>query len=200
VLVQKAVWNDDVRREFAELLRTEKPDIVHVHNTWVMISPSIFAACREAEVPVVKTLHNYQLLCAAGTFFRDGKICEECMEHTLWRGVRHACYRHSRSETAAASLMLAVHRGRHTWDRDVTSYIVLTEFARKKFLLGGLPENKLFIKPNLCHQILCYGDVMDILTQLLMETTFYLPGDSHPRSGSVRCCSRGLAFAAAFLS
>jgi glycosyltransferase involved in cell wall biosynthesis len=148
VLIQKAVWNDDARKEFADLLRAEKPDLVHVHNTWVMISPSIYAACREAGVPVVKTLHNYQLLCPAGTFFRDGTICEECMEHTLWRSVRYKCYRNSRSDTAAAALMLAVHRARGTWERDVTSYIVLTEFARKKFLQGGLPAEKMFIKPN----------------------------------------------------
>jgi glycosyltransferase involved in cell wall biosynthesis len=148
VLLRKAVWNDEERKEFAELLRAEKPDLVHVHNTWIMISPSIYSACREAGVPVVKTLHNYQLLCPAGTFFREGKICEECVEHTLWRSVRYRCYRKSRSETGGAALMLAVHRARHTWERDVTSYVVLTEFARRKFLDGGLPAEKMFIKPN----------------------------------------------------
>jgi glycosyltransferase involved in cell wall biosynthesis len=148
VLIQKAIWNEGARTEFAELLRTEKPDLVHVHNTWVMISPSIYLACREAGIPVVKTLHNYQLLCPAGTFFREGKVCEECMDHTLWRSVRYGCYRNSRSETATAALMLAVHRARHTWERDVTSYVVLTEFARRKFLQGGLPAKKMFVKPN----------------------------------------------------
>jgi glycosyltransferase involved in cell wall biosynthesis len=148
VLIQKAVWNDDSRTEFADLLRAEKPDLVHVHNTWIMISPSIYEACREARVPVVKTLHNYQLLCPVGTLFRDGKVCEECVDHTLWRSVRNGCYRDSRAETAAVGLMLAVHRVRHTWERDVTSYIVLTEFARRKFLHGGLPAEKMFVKPN----------------------------------------------------
>jgi glycosyltransferase involved in cell wall biosynthesis len=148
VLIQKATWNDDARKEFAELLRVEKPDIVHVHNTWVMISPSIYSACREAGVPVVLTLHNYRLLCPVGTFFRNGKICEECLDHTLWRGVRYGCYRNSRASTAAVALMLGVHRWRHTWTQDVTSYIVLTEFARSKFLLGGMPAQKMFVKPN----------------------------------------------------
>ncbi len=148
VLIQKATWNGEIRKEFAELLQVEKPDLVHVHNTWVMISPSIYSACREAGVPVVLTLHNYRLLCPAGTFFRNGRICEECLDHTLWRGVRYGCYRNSRASTAAVALMLSVHRMRHTWMEDVTSYIVLTEFARTKFLQGGLPAEKLFVKPN----------------------------------------------------
>jgi len=148
VLIQKAVWNGDSRTEFADLLRAEKPDVVHVHNTWIMISPSIYSACREAGVPVVQTLHNYRLLCPVGTFFRDGKVCEECLDHTLWRSIRNGCYRDSRAETAAVGLMLAVHRTRHTWEREVESYVVLTEFARKKFLQGGLPADKIFVKPN----------------------------------------------------
>jgi glycosyltransferase involved in cell wall biosynthesis len=148
VLLQKAVWNSDTRDEFAELLHTEKPDLVHVHNTWIMISPSIYSACREARVPVVQTLHNYRLLCPVGTFFRDGKVCEECLDHSLWRSLRNRCYRDSRAETAAVGLMLAVHRSMHTWEREVTSFIVLTEFARSKFLRGGLPPEKIFVKPN----------------------------------------------------
>lgn len=148
VLIQKAIWNDDARRELAELLRAEKPDIVHVHNTWLMISPSIYIACREAGVPVVQTLHNYRLLCPQGSFFRDGAVCEECMDHTLWRSLRYGCCENSRARTAAVGLMLAVHRGRHTWEREVTSYIVLTQFARSKFLSGGLPAEKMFVKPN----------------------------------------------------
>jgi glycosyltransferase involved in cell wall biosynthesis len=148
VLLKKAIWNDATRETFADLLRAERPDVVHVHNTWIMISPAIYSACREAGVPVVQTLHNYRLLCPVGTFFRDGRPCEECMEHSLWRSLRNRCYRDSRAETAAVSMMLAVHRTRHTWEREVTSYIALTEFARSKFLQGGLPPEKVFVKPN----------------------------------------------------
>lgn len=148
VLLKKAIWNEASRESFAELLRREKPDVVHVHNTWIMISPAIYSACLEAGVPVVQTLHNYRLLCPVGTFFRDGKICEECLDHSLWRSLRNRCYRDSRAETAAVGMMLAVHRSRHTWEREITSFIVLTDFARRKFLQGGLPEEKIFVKPN----------------------------------------------------
>src|SRR5579862_219334 len=73
--------------EFSALLQREKPDIVHVYNTLVLISPSIFYACRDAGVPVVQTLYNYRLVCPASTLLRDGRICEECIEHSLWRSV-----------------------------------------------------------------------------------------------------------------
>ena len=147
VLVQKAIWNDSARRTFAELLRAQKPDLVHVHNTWVMISPSIYSACHEAGVPVVQTLHNYRLMCPVGTFFRDGTICKECKEHTLWRSVRYGCYRQSRPSTAAVALMLAVHRLRGTWTTGI-HYIALSQFSRNEFLEAGLPAEKVSVKPN----------------------------------------------------
>jgi glycosyltransferase involved in cell wall biosynthesis len=150
-LAQKAIWNEEARRSFEALLRAEKPDVVHVHNTWLMISPSIYAACTDAGVPVVQTLHNYRLLCPVGTFFRNGKICEECADRGLWRSVVHGCYRNSRPQTATLATMLALQRKRQTWEQDIKCHIVLTEFARKKFLEGGLPEEKIFVKPNFVH-------------------------------------------------
>lgn len=147
-LVPKTIWSSDSKKEFAQLLKAEKPDVVHVHNTFVMISPSIFSACREAGVPVVHTLHNYRLLCPTATFFRQGKVCEECVEHSLLRSIQHACYRNSRAATATVALMTAVHRGLHTWDRNITSLIALTQFARNKFVQQGIPAEKLFVKPN----------------------------------------------------
>lgn len=147
-LVPNTIWSADTKKEFTKLLRSEKPDVVHVHNTTLMISPSIFSACREEGVPVVHTLHNYRLLCPGATFFRDGKVCEECVEHSLLRSVQHGCYRDSRAATATVATMLAVHRKLHTFDRDVTALITLTQFARNKFLQHGLPAEKLFVKPN----------------------------------------------------
>jgi glycosyltransferase involved in cell wall biosynthesis len=150
VLLQKSVWSDDSYRGFGELLRREKPDLVHVHNTWVMLSPSIYQACKEARVPVVQTLHNYRLMCPAGTFFRDGKTCEECLHHGQWRSVLHACYRDSRLMTAAMALMISAHRYKGTW-AGIDSYITLSQFSRKQFLRGGFPAEKLFVKPNFVH-------------------------------------------------
>jgi glycosyltransferase involved in cell wall biosynthesis len=150
-LAGRTIWAAESKKEFARLLHHENPDLVHIHNTFVMISPSIFSACREAGVPVVQTLHNFRLYCPAVTFFRDGRICEECVDHSLWRGVAHGCYRNSRAATAVVAAMLAVHRQRQTWNRNVDRYIALTESSRAKFLQCGLPAEKIVVKPNFVH-------------------------------------------------
>jgi glycosyltransferase involved in cell wall biosynthesis len=150
-LLKTAIWASDTRQDFAQLLRQEKPDVVHVHNTFVMISPSIYSACYEAGIPLVQTLHNYRLLCPAATFFRDGKICEDCLDHSLWQSVRHACYRDSRSATAMVALMLATHRQRNTWGREISRFVALSQFSRTKFIEGGMAAEKIAVKPNFIH-------------------------------------------------
>ena len=147
-LIKDIVWKEQTKLEVARLLRQHKPELVHVHNTFMMISPSIYDACQDASVPVVQTLHNYRLLCPAAAFFRNGHTCEECLDHSLWRGVRHGCYRDSRAATATVALMLAVSRLRRTWVDKITRYITLTNFARQKFILGGFPAGRVDIKPN----------------------------------------------------
>jgi glycosyltransferase involved in cell wall biosynthesis len=147
-LAARTIWSQDTRREFARLLDREDPDIVHVHNTFVMMSPSILSACHEAGIPVVKTLHNYRLYCPAGTFFRDGHVCEDCVDKNLGHSIFHGCYRGSRAATATVAIELSFHRWRRTWIRDVDCYIALTEFARSRFLRAGLPADRVFVKPN----------------------------------------------------
>lgn len=149
-LALRTIWSTETRKEISQLLKHEKPDLVHVHNTFVMISPSIFAACRQVGVPVVQTLHNYRLYCPAATLFRDGHTCEDCVERSLWQGVAHGCYRDSRMATAGVALMLVVRRQRQT-TQDVDCYIALSGFARSKFVEAGLPEDKVLVKPNFVH-------------------------------------------------
>lgn len=148
LLARQITWASDAQRDIARLLRREKPDIVHVHNTFTQISPSIYAECRKAEVPVVQTLHNFRLLCPGATFYRAGGICHECVNHGLHRSVLHGCYRNSRWASAAVAGMLATHRSLSTWSHDITSYIALTEFARQQFISGGLQGEKICVKPN----------------------------------------------------
>ena len=147
-LLRQLVWAKDTRQDIFGILRREKPAIVHVHNTFTQISPSVYAACAEAGVPVVQTLHNFRLLCPAATFSRNGRVCEDCATHSLWHGVSHGCYRNSRMSTAAVAAMLTVHRRLHTWTERIHHYIALTEFARQKFVSGGLPAEKISVKPN----------------------------------------------------
>src|ERR1700722_9863742 len=109
-IAPRTVWSSKTRCEFAAMLDSKRPDIVHVHNTFMVISPSIYSACSQRGVPVVQTLHNFRLLCPASTnFFRDGSICEECLGHTLLPSIQHGCYRNSRGATAVVAAMLAFH-------------------------------------------------------------------------------------------
>lgn len=147
-LAAGTLWAGDSLRDLREILRRESPDIAHFHNTLPLISPSAYYACREAGVPVVQTLHNYRLLCPAATFFREGHLCEDCIEHNLGHSVYHGCYRQSRTATAAVAAMLAIHRWKGTWTEAVDRYIALTGFARAKFVAAGLPESKVSVKPN----------------------------------------------------
>lgn len=147
-LVKNIVSADDSARAIRTILRTERPEIVHVHNTFLMISPSIFAVCREEQVPVLQTLHNYRMSCPAASFYRDGSVCEECSQHSLFRSIQHGCYRDSRLSTAAVALMLQVHRMKRTWQDSVSGYLALTEFSRDKFVENGIPPEKIHVKPN----------------------------------------------------
>ena len=148
-LAKATVWNDEVYRELRTLIRREQPQIAHFHNTFPLISPAAYYAARAEGVPVVQTLHNYRLLCPNALFFREGRVCEDCLGKTFsWPGVVHACYRESRPASGAVAAMQSVHWSVGTWMKAVDAYIALTEFAREKFIEGGLPSDKIVVKPN----------------------------------------------------
>jgi glycosyltransferase involved in cell wall biosynthesis len=131
------------------LLQKFRPDLVHVHNWFPSISPAIFRTCKLEGVQVVHTLHNYRLLCAKATLFRQGGVCEECL-NTKFRlpGIRYGCYRGSHSGTAVATCAIASHWIFGTWRNCVDRFIALSEFARSKMEQGGLPPGKISVKPN----------------------------------------------------
>lgn len=143
------IWSLSSKKKIIEILDRTKPDVAHFHNTFLLISPSAYYACKEKNVPVIQSLHNPRLLCPAANLYRDGKVCEDCVGKTLpWPGVVHGCYRHSRSQTALVATMLTLHRMLGTWDRVIDTFIVFTEFYRKKFIEGGLPPEKIALKPH----------------------------------------------------
>ncbi len=145
----QTVWSRDGANQVRRALRACRPDVAHFHNTFPLISPAAYYACADAGVPVVQTLHNYRLLCPAALLFRDGHVCEDCLGKLVpWPGVLHRCYRGSRAATGAVATMLAVHRLLGTWERKVDVFIALTEFARRKFIEGGLPADRIVVKPN----------------------------------------------------
>ena len=148
LLAARTIWNRRTYREIREILRREKPDVVHCHNTFPLVSPSVYWAAAREGVPVVQTLHNYRLACLNGYLFRDGKICEACLGRLPWRGVCRRCYRGSFQQSAVAFAALAVHRAIGTYRRKVARYVALTDFARGKFAAAGIPAGAMVVKPN----------------------------------------------------
>lgn len=132
----------------AAALDEQRPDVVHVHNPFPLLSPSIFYATKKANVPVVWTLHNYRTFCANGLLFRDGKSCEECLGRLPFPAVAHRCYRGSAAGSAVVATSIAVHSRGGTWLNKVDRFIALTEFSRSKFVQAGLPAEKISVKPN----------------------------------------------------
>jgi glycosyltransferase involved in cell wall biosynthesis len=138
------------RRIVEARLASFRPDVMHVHNFFPRLSPSVYDAATHARVPVVQTIHNFRVVCANGLLFREGHVCEECLGRAFgWPAVGHACYRESRVGSAVVSLMTSMHRGLGTWQNKVTRYIVLTEFMRELMVSPGvLPAHRIVIKPN----------------------------------------------------
>jgi glycosyltransferase involved in cell wall biosynthesis len=144
-----ATWSRSSYRGLQAAARSRQPDLAHFHNTFPLISPSAYYAVKSVGLPVVQTLHNYRLLCPAATFLRNGTVCESCLEsRSLLPALRHRCYRGSLPGTTAIAAMLAIHRAVGTWQRMVDVYIALSEFARRKFIDGGLPPERIAVKPN----------------------------------------------------
>jgi glycosyltransferase involved in cell wall biosynthesis len=148
----QTVYSFENARKMREHVCRFEPDLVHIHNFFPRLSPAIHRACLGASVPVVQTLHNFRLLCPGATFHRRGNLCEECMGNSFpWLSVLRGCYRNSRAASAAVASMLSVHRVLGTWRHSVSRFIALSEFARAKFIAGGLPGDKIVVKANFVH-------------------------------------------------
>ncbi|NUR99830.1 MAG: glycosyltransferase [Kribbellaceae bacterium] len=145
-LPARVVWNPASKRDLAVTLRAFRPDVVHIHNTFPVLSPSVIYACRDAKVPVVITLHNYKLLCASGDFYRDGAVCHDCAGGSPVPAVKHGCYRGSKLATATTVLNTRSHR--RTWRNLVSAYLFISESQRE--LLAGMEfdQDRSFVRYN----------------------------------------------------
>jgi glycosyltransferase involved in cell wall biosynthesis len=143
-----AIWSSQSARELERQCRQFQPDIIHAHNTFPLISPSIYWVAQKLRIPVVQTLHNFRLLCPQAMLLRDSAICEDCVGHLPWRAITRKCYRDSALQSAVLTGMLAVHRAIGTFDHKVALYVATNAFCRDKFIAGGLPAERLRIKPH----------------------------------------------------
>jgi glycosyltransferase involved in cell wall biosynthesis len=144
------IWSKKSYFELKSILKDIQPNVVHFHNTFPQMSPSVYKACYEAGVPVIQTLHNYRNVCPGAMLLRDGDPCELCLDNKIFpvKSIAHKCYRGSVFATLPLALMIAGNRLLGSYSEYVTRYIALTDFARDKFIQAGLPEDKIVVKPN----------------------------------------------------
>ena len=148
-LAARTLWAWDSYAEVRKLLERSKCDVAHFHNSFPLVSPAAYYACRELGVPVVQSLDNPRLFCLAATCLRRGRACEDCLHKMIpWPGVFHACYRQSRIQSGVVAAMLVLHRCLRSWQRLVDCYLVATEFYRGKFIESGLPADKIVVNPH----------------------------------------------------
>jgi glycosyltransferase involved in cell wall biosynthesis len=148
----RTVWSSEGYRRIHDKLRAGNFDILHVQNFFPLWSPSVYYAAARNRVPIVQTLHNYRLMCANSLFFRDQHVCEECIGRLFpWRAILHACYRNNRPASAVVAGMIGAHKLAGTWSKRVAIYIAVSEFTRDKYVAGGMPKEKMVVKPYFIH-------------------------------------------------
>ncbi len=144
-----AVWNPRTHREVRALVRSLRPDVVHVHTPFPLLSPSVFWAAHREGVPTVATVHSYRYSCIAGTLRRDGTLCEDCVgSATKLAGLRHRCYHDSLAASGALTASLGLHRAVGTFTGKVDRFLTMTEFSRDLLVRDGVPAGHIAVKPN----------------------------------------------------
>lgn len=142
-------WNPFSASALRRLILRERPEVMHAHNTFPLISPSVYSAAHGLGVPTVLTLHNYRIFCAAGIPLRDNLPCTECLDRqSTLPALRYGCYRGSRVATLPLAAMIGLHRSLGTWQRHVDAFIALTAFQRDKLVAAGLPDRRVHLKPH----------------------------------------------------
>ena len=144
----RALWSRQAHRAIAQIIDRERPTIAHFHNVFPNLSVAAFAACRSRAVPVVWTLHNYRLACAAGTFFRNNAACHLCLNWGPFPAAIYGCYHSSRVQSAWVSVIHWFLRKTGTLHSQVARFIALSDFSRREFLKVGIPHERMAVKPN----------------------------------------------------
>jgi len=148
-LLTSTLWNSDSYRQIEKLIADHKPEVAHFNNTFPLISPAAFHACKKHGVATVWSLRNYRLICPSAIFHRDHHICEECLGKTIqWPGVLHKCYRGSAVQSAVVAMLNATHTAIGTWKNKIDVFVTLAEATKEKFVQAGLPSDKIVVKPN----------------------------------------------------
>lgn len=143
-------WSEQSKRDAGKILDDFKPDIFHLHNYWLVMTPSVFAAAQERKIPTVYTLHNFRMICPGAQLMYKGRPCEDCLrDNRFTRCLIRGCFPGgSRFKTFLSLRLFYATRRRNFLKKEVNAFIALSKFSREKFIQGGLEAGKIFVKPN----------------------------------------------------
>lgn len=117
-------------RDFRGRLHDARPDIVHTHELYPLITPWVLELCADAGVPVVHSCYDFRITCPVATHYDGAAVCTRCADSGVHQAVVRNC-RGNRAESAAFALRHAVAGWRGLYQRHVAQFIVLTDFSRR---------------------------------------------------------------------
>jgi glycosyltransferase involved in cell wall biosynthesis len=149
-----SVWSKNGYESVAKDVKEFQPDVVHIHNTFPLLSPSVYYAARRNGACVVQTLHNYRIACTNGLLLRNGMPCEDCVGRAKWRGLLHRCYHGSAGISFSVVAIQTSHQVLGTFQHEVDAFIALTAFQRDIVIRDGLPADRVHVKPNFTPKVI----------------------------------------------
>ncbi|HLD69860.1 MAG TPA: glycosyltransferase family 4 protein [Candidatus Omnitrophota bacterium] len=147
-VVRNSQWSGQIAQDIRSVIRKEKIQLVHIHNTFLVIGPAVYQACRDEGVPVVQTLHNYRFLCPNGLFYRDGHICNDCLKFGRQSAIVNRCWRNSFSASLMITKTVDTFHSKGILQDGVQHYIALSNFSRQLYIENGFSADKISVKPN----------------------------------------------------
>lgn len=148
-LALDTVWSKKAAARLRSHLSRNSYDLAHVHNTFPMLSGSVYHILKEFRIPVLHTLHNFRMFCTNGILFRHGHPCEECVVHKVpIHSFRESCYYRGAAANAVVAFEIGIHRILRTYERNVDTFLALSQFARNLFVRAGLPADQILVRPN----------------------------------------------------
>jgi len=178
-LFLRTAWNQEQYYDLKSRLEQITPDLLHVQNFFPLFSPSVHAVAKSLNIPNIQHLHNFRLGCLNGYLLRNENICEVCVGKNPWQGVAYRCYRNSVPASLAVWNLITYNRWRKTWEKDVDAFITPSQFAAQKLIEIGIPENRLYVKPNVTPDPL----LEETIPPFPQEPTFLFIGRLSPEKG-----------------
>jgi glycosyltransferase involved in cell wall biosynthesis len=135
------------KRDLQKIVKERRPNIALIHNFFPLVSPSVYHFLHSRGIPIIQVIHDFRFFCPNGWFFTQGQICERCKAGNYLNAVRFRCYRDSYLSSTLAASSIGLNRRRGMLEK-ITAFICLTDFLKQKLLEGGIPEEKIFIRPH----------------------------------------------------